>query len=557
MSVASVDLLWQQRLRAVLPASGHNLGADGSAWFIKPDEFERRTYQVVSISTAGEISERCALAVETVHKFDLSPDRGLVLGMTAEDLYLFRDGRKVRFTPDRRVLYTDACLATDSGVFVTASSDSLFAAHAVTLGDASGRLHWSKDFPTPINRVAVTAAGDVLTVGLQDGRILALDARKQMLWECIQEEPVSALAMSHSGRRAVAGTEFGTVLALDGEGGLDWRAVVGLPVSAVAADATISCIAAAASDGLTHLVTCFGDGGAPLWEHELEAPPTGIALASDGSYLLVTAANGLAWLFALEFAPNGAPCGPAALEAARAARAEGDLPRARAVLIRALEETPHHVEAAHELQAVEQELVERLRAEARSLAAESLWGEAFTHLAAAAEVQPWNPELLQQRWDYRRKAIEAGAARAAASEREGEWETAAREWEELLVLDPRLLRAREALARIRAAQTEAWMREGDTLLAAGDCDAALELWRRAQSLAPCDALRNRLRAAEAERCMARGLEHYEAQRMAEARFQFRKVLALDPRHETAQRYLGYLEGASSDAALADRFSHLE
>ena len=50
---------------------------------------------------------------------------------------------------------------------------------------------------------------------------------------------------------------------------------------------------------------------------------------------------------------------------------------------------------------------------------------------------------------------------------------------------------------------------------------------------------------------------YQQQRYAEASFQFRKALALDPGHEEAQRYLGYTQGAGADTAISGRFGRLE
>jgi tetratricopeptide (TPR) repeat protein len=101
------------------------------------------------------------------------------------------------------------------------------------------------------------------------------------------------------------------------------------------------------------------------------------------------------------------------------------------------------------------------------------------------------------------------------------------------------------------------MLEGDQLEAFGDRDGAVALWHQAEALESSELLQARLRRAEVARCVAAGMAFYEAQRLPEATFQFRKALALDPHHEEALRYLGYSGGMGGDTGIADRFARLE
>ena len=40
-------------------------------------------------------------------RFDGVPDGKLMIGMTADDIYVFKDGKKIRFMADRRVTYAE------------------------------------------------------------------------------------------------------------------------------------------------------------------------------------------------------------------------------------------------------------------------------------------------------------------------------------------------------------------------------------------------------------------------------------------------------------------
>ena len=75
MSLSSVNLLWQKRLRGLLPAALHGTADNGQALLIKPDEFERRTYQILAADASGETRELSAITVETVYSW---PGLGLL-----------------------------------------------------------------------------------------------------------------------------------------------------------------------------------------------------------------------------------------------------------------------------------------------------------------------------------------------------------------------------------------------------------------------------------------------------------------------------------------------
>src|SRR5690349_4339368 len=115
MSFSSVNLLWQTRFRGLLPVTANSAADSGQVLLIRPDELENRTYQLLLVDPLGEAREAGAVSVETVRKFDGAPGAKLLLAMTTDDLYLVREGRKVRFMGDHRVLFADVSLAADPG----------------------------------------------------------------------------------------------------------------------------------------------------------------------------------------------------------------------------------------------------------------------------------------------------------------------------------------------------------------------------------------------------------------------------------------------------------
>ena len=147
--------------------------------------------------------------------------------------------------------------------------------------------------------------------------------------------------------------------------------------------------------------------------------------------------------------------------------------------------------------------------------------------------------------------------RAATQRAVQDWQGAQATWLEVLALDPRSRTAREALLGIQKQQAEELMRQGDECRQHGDLSVAVTLWQQAQRIDPSEELGHRLKEAEVERCLAAGIAMYENQRMAEAIFQLKKVLAVDPDNEQAARYLGYAQGMSQDNTIADRFARLE
>ncbi len=555
MRETTVNLLWQHRIRGLIPSGLNAVDDDGNALLIQPDMFATRTYKLLEVGVSGEQREHSAISVETVREFEILPGAGVLLAMTDDDLYIFREGRKSRFQPERRALYSDCAPSRNGRFFVAAFSDEVFASHGLIYGDIGGRAIWSKDLPGPVARTGVAYDGSACAVGLRDGMLLSFDHERVLLAENALDSPASAIAFGRRGQRLRVGTEAGDVLATDGDGGIAWRIGVGQPVLGIATDEAASWTAAVVSDGAEHRLLCLDSRGNPVWDYQLPAEPTGVCLSPSGRYLLVTLTSSIAMCFEAAFAAGSETL---ILDQARGAIAAGDLGRAIADLHMVLAADPSNVSASKELEAsLARQVASHITAAEDALAARD-GGEAISRLQSARELAPWDAGLFDRMVRARSQHLGDLEAEALRLEAAGDWSGTQRTHEAILLLDPQRHASREALGRVRRGQASALLAAGDTQDALGDMGTAITLWRKAQDLHPTPEVADRLRAVEIRRCLAAGIARYEAGRMAEAAFQFRRVLSLDPDHAEAQRYLRFAsDGDSGDTSISSRFSRLE
>jgi hypothetical protein len=556
MSGLNVDLLWQRRHRGLVSIGAATLDDSGNALLIKPDEFESRTYQVLRFSAAGDVTELAAVSVERVQQWVGSSDGRFLIGVTADDVYLFRDGKKARFMTDRRATYADVALAPEAGWFVCGFSDEVFATYGIAYGDANGRLGWTRDLSVGVNRVALSRDGKSITIALADGTILATDSTRVTLWEHALDENITAVAMSAKGGGCVAGTDQGTVRALSGDGVVRWSTSIGVPIVAAALSDAADFAAVAASEGSTHLIVGLDDAGNPVWEYQLEGRPAGISCSPNGRHLLVITAGGEATCFAVEGAGTASSSHERTLEEARRLL-PNDPVSAWELIAPAAAAAPHLPDVAAVFLEARGAALSSLQREAASALEKGDAGFATTIGEIAARVDPWDPAVFALRGRCREARIEERARAAESAELLQDLEGALAAWSEVVGLDAANVAAREGVRRVRSQQAEALMQVGDRAEAAGRIDEALAAWKDAQRLSPSEALGFRITEADARRCLQLGIAHYEAQRLPEATFQLKKSLSLDPDNEEARRYLGYVQGQSGDSGIADRFARLE
>jgi tetratricopeptide (TPR) repeat protein len=563
----NVNWRWHSRFRGLLPLSPHALADDGTLLLVRPDELEARTYEVLQAGADGAVRELESLTVETVRRMALTAAAALRIGVTDDDLYLFREGRKSRFLPQRRVSYLDVALARNGGFFAAAFTDMMFAGQTLCLADETGKLLWTKDLDAPIGVVAIAPEGRAVAAGLESGELLVFDAGRSPLWGAALGEPIIALALSdgggsRDGGRGVAATASGAVLAIE-DGDVTWRAdlVSGGALTpgevAIATGPRGALTAVAGGDEASGWLALLDAEGQVAWEHETAARVTGVALSPSGARLALSQIDGVVLLFDVENVSAGARRPSEEFQRALAARDAGQTTEARAALLRVLEADPGHLEACDALIALDEGTRAAALAEAERQVEEGRFADALVVLEAARVVAPADPELPQRWSGVLARAEDRMTAEATAAETAGDLETAAARWRALLQLDPKRRHAREEAARLNRLIAERSSREGDAALASGRVEEALAAWRRAQAAAPSEALAARLQELEAERFVRAGVALYGQQRFQEAAFQLRKALALQPEHAEALRYLAYIGGAGPQSPLSERFSRLE
>jgi hypothetical protein len=129
--IANVNLLFLRRIRGISPLSRYAVQSDSTLLVAVPDEMEARTGHIARFDSAGRSRVLETFNVETLRKVEIGAQAAHFLGTTEDDLYLFKESRKSRFLPDRRVSYTDVALAEDGSRFVC-----VLRSHAV--GEHSG-----------------------------------------------------------------------------------------------------------------------------------------------------------------------------------------------------------------------------------------------------------------------------------------------------------------------------------------------------------------------------------------------------------------------------------
>src|SRR5262249_88580 len=97
VSIRTVNLLWERRIRATYPVARHALDHVGTLALAIPRPLEVRTYDLTRLRTDGGLDVSGSFAVETLLELEVSAFADNFLGMTADDAYLFHEGGKGRF----------------------------------------------------------------------------------------------------------------------------------------------------------------------------------------------------------------------------------------------------------------------------------------------------------------------------------------------------------------------------------------------------------------------------------------------------------------------------
>lgn len=567
--IRTVNMVWEKRLRGAYPVSRYALSEEGVLAVAAPRPLEARAYDLTHLRTDGGVEVRTGFVAEKLLKLEATPQAEHLIGMTADDIYLFRPGSKSRFLGERHLLFIDLALSADGQRLAVAFSDLAGASFAVALGEIDGHEHWTLDVDAALSVVTISPDGAYVAFGAENGTLWLVDAARREMWQFGQDEPIRALACAREGAFTVYGTANGSVglIDLDGRRRWDTRLDGEIAALAISEDSSLCAALAHTEAGGTRLF-CLTGPGQVGWEYDAEQRLTGLALSPEGRYFAVSARDATTTLY--EVVPGetdqatdslpaiGTPDDARARAAALAQ--EGDLEGACRILAAALDAAPADAALCEDLIARRDAWFSARFAESMAQFEAGDYAGATGTLESMQRVEPLRAPavalLEKARWEYGKQRL----ASAEQAETAGDVTVADAALREAIASAPFLVGARRALGTLRARQAQMLDAEAEELLARGELEAAVTALEKAQAMGPSAARAVRLERAQIDREFAVGLDCYNEKRYQEAVFQFKKVLARDPDHAEAKRYLGYAQKFVRDAAedsQGDRFRYLE
>ena len=557
--IANVNMRFTRRARGVAALSRYALSDDGGVLVSAPDEIEARTAHLVRFRADGKSEVRETYSVETLRRLEIASDGAAYIGITDDDLYLFREGRKSRFLSDRRVAYADMGLDAEGKRLVAAFSDVMASGYSLALGEIGGRALWTKDFPFVITRTALDRSGMYIAVAGATGELMILDAARATVVRHQRESAIYAVATIGPARTMFATADG--VGAVDSEGGLLWFAEFDAPPVEIALDAAARTTAVLLrdSDSSGRLVF-LSERGLPLWDVDFDTSrPTGVSVSADGRGAAVTLRDGTITVFELHYGePSRHAGGARTREAADTLRMQGNWQAAAETLSAHLEIFPTDADACRTL-------AETLTAfRAQTLAAVEIsqqledFAGADERLAAYLDADPMNAEIVARRRDLRRAGTQRSLIAGQSAAQSGDRDAAEAHFRAAIAADSHNADARAALSDILQIAAASALTAAQKFLAVADYPAALaalmEAGRRGADSEEVAAL---LRAARIGEALHAGNELYRQQQYAAALFQFKKVLRLDPHNVDAAQKISYSQNFQQNSQLSERFTRLE
>ena len=568
MSIRTVNLLWEKRIRQTYPVARYALRDDGALALAVPRPLEARSYDRTLLALDGSVQVEGGFGVETLIKLEVSAASANCVGMTSDDLYLFHNATKGRFMGEQHLLYVDAAMSETGQNLFAAFSDLAGSSYALAYGEIGGRVAWTVEMEGVVTCVALSRLGNRAVIGTEGGLLFLKDASRRDVWEFGAGEAVSALACSRDGVFVAYGTKDGTVGLIDGDGARRWEAAFPGEISAVAlpGDGSVCAVLCRPrSEPLNTRLACIGASGQIDWEYATEQNLLGLSLSGDGKYLATGARNGTVSVYSVVFGEGTGSVpilggGRAKSQAANLAQA-GDARGALRVLETALSADPANLELYDAL------LLQRDAYHENALGAANALIEAGQYDAGAAALETllrdngYSPQIADALATARQGHVRHLVALAhdlVGSEQDERAEDILRRALAVRPYDSRDIRAELSAIRLRRSQAQDAL--ADELLAQEKMQEAVAALERAQAIAPDAARAQKLLRAQIALEFSAGMDAYNAKSYRDAVFQFKKVLARDPAHAEARRYLAFAQKFASDTAteaLNDRFSRLE
>ncbi len=563
-AIRTVNLLWERKARGAYPASPHSLANDGTVLRALPRPLESRAYDLSRVAPNESVQTGGYFSAETLMKLDIAGDADTALGMTADDIYLFRNGGKTRFMGDQQYNYLDAALDAGGRTLAVSYCDVAGTHFGLVCGNTSGRVAWRRESEAAIAAVSVSRDGDFIVYGAEDGAIACVSAGMSDIWNFEQAEPIRAVAISEDGNFAAYGTADGAVGLIEGGGARRWEARFPGEIAALALSGDgglCAVIVHPKEGGAGAKLACLTENGQIGWEYGADKRLLRVSVSPNGLYVAAGSRDGTATVYEIVPSELTGQSVSAAQEEAAAQRAEklekgGDLPGAIQVLQEALRIFPANDTLCAQLNSVQ--VLWRVAQEKRFYELFDAPDSMVTIDMAERWVtnDPRYPHALL----LLNRALEQQANRLLVAAETLDSPGAEAALKQALTYDFSSVKIRCALRELysrRAGEADA---EAEKFAASGEPDAAVSAWERAQSVLPTTERAKKIAKALTAAEYAAGLALYHEKRYEQAVFQFRKALARDPNHADAKRYLNFAQKFAQDSATEpenDRFNFLE
>ncbi len=568
MEITNVNLRFVRKAKGVAAVSPYALQDDGTFVVAAPDAHELRTFHLAQYDASGKARLRETFSVETLRKTLVAGgETPSTIGITDDDLYLFQNGRKGRFLPDRRVTYIDATLDAGGKRFGCAFSDMLASGYSVALGEApSGRLLWTKDIPFAVASVAISPEGNYLAVGGETGDVLVLDTSRATVTRFHDDGgAIITVAVTNDGT-----TFFGTkngISRVNSTGERAWHAPVwGAPAQiAISESGNLVAAISRRDDVSGRLVFLDGDaGGSPLWDIDFdESRPTGISLSPQGAFCAVSLRDGSLFLYQAEIDAEarvgiGADSVAPVLAEIETLRQRGDFLAALSTLRAHLNATPSDTDAGRLLGEILPESRAAFLARALEREATGDFTGADAALVDALQAEPQSVEIAQSQRDLRRRWANAHRNAGQDAQAQNDWEAARAFYRSSLRADETQTDVRAHLSEVEIAASQTAIDTARVLIGRGAWADAIEILTELQKQNLTGlTITELLREARKGEALALGLALYGDRQYPAALFQFKKVLRLQPDHREAQQKIAYIQNFLSDTQISDRFGRLE
>lgn len=558
--LSTANLVFERRVKGHLPVTRLAVTDSGRVMIAVPDDHQPRLYHLICFSVTGEWESLGSFSVEKLQHIDFSEDARTFVAATDDDVYVFGEGAKKRFFPERRDNYSALSISASGEYFAIGSADMILSSHSVTLAKTKSGQVWIKDLPFSATSVCISGDARRLLVGSEDGCVVMLDGLRATVWQLEGADPVTALATSHTGGVSVVGTRKGMVYAIGEGGGMLWEVESGGRIKDCAMSGDGTLVAAVRESPGGSVVDLFCGDGTPVMEHGLSSDVVSVACSPDGGYIALSAADGLLQILEVTSAP-GIACTEDKARAIRdegyAAAEQGDHALAAEKLEQYLKLYPADPEACARLAESADALVEQHLAEAERLAVEGDLCQAGQALQSACRLITYDHRLSERTAAIRDRLVAESLSRAQALEREGRLEEAVALVRDVIGLDFMSCEARAMLCGLQTTLVAKYLADADTALKENRAADAVVILTKAMAAAPSQETQSKLTRARAVQAFKEGLALYESKKFSQAVFQFRKVLSLDPDNAEAQKYIEYSESLRQDDMLFDRFSKLE